>query len=303
MAEQAAVEALTHLAVGIVLRCRDKSKAEQRRLAYVGMTRARDRLVLAVPPRFPKDSWFRSFGTDFAVPTADSCQLPNGETIPTHAEVMEAGTTEPEPMPYSPRWFARRKRVDHPAKYVRPSAAAPVAGAAVGKIIEIGERAALRGDAMADVGTGLHAVIAAELVNPLPSIQAVNRAAELLAGHGAAELLEAHDAIAIARRFKSCLVHRLHATSIEVEVPIVHALDDGRVVRGFVDVLAETADGWLVVDHKSSPQPRSQWPEEARQYSGQLATYEAALTAAGRTVAKCFVHFAVTGGLVEVGVG
>ena len=281
-------------------RCRNKSEAEQRRLAYVGMTRARDRLVVAVPPRFPRDAWFHSFRTDFTIPTTDSLRLPNGEDTPSRAEVMEVGTTEPDPLPYSPRWFERRERVDYPPKYVQPSSAEPVEGASVGEIIGIGERIVLKGNAMADVGNGLHAVIAAELVNPSPDASAIERAEELLAGHGAAEHLDARDAIAVARRFARCLEERFQVTSVHVEVPILHALDDGRVVRGFVDVLAETEKGWLVIDHKSSPQPPAKWPEEAMKYSGQLAAYENALSAAGRNVGGCFLHFAVTGGLVEV---
>ena len=281
-------------------RCRDKSDAEHRRLAYVGMTRARDRLVIAVPPKFPHDAWFRSFGTHFTIPTADSLLLPNGETTPSRAEVMQAGVSAPEPLPYSPRWFAPRERVDFPPKYVQPSAVEPVDGASVGEIIEIGERIALKGNAMADVGNGLHAVIAAELVNPLPDAKAVERAEGLLVGQGAAEHLAATDAIAVARRFARCLEGRFQVTSVQVEVPILHALDDGRVVRGFVDVLAETEKGWLVIDHKSSPQPRAKWPEEAAKYSGQLAVYKNAVSATGRNVAGCFLHFAVTAGLIEV---
>ncbi|MCE2461053.1 MAG: PD-(D/E)XK nuclease family protein, partial [Pseudomonadales bacterium] len=93
---------------------------------------------------------------------------------------------------------------------------------------------------------------------------------------------------------------RFGVSNIEVEVPIRHALEDGRVVRGFADVLAETAEGWLVIDHKSSPQPPSKWPEETLKYSGQLAAYSSALSAAGRRVAGCLLHFAVTGGIVEL---
>ncbi len=280
--------------------CRDKSEAEQRRLAYVGMTRARDRLVIAVPLKFPRDAWLHSFGTDFTIPTADSLRLPNGESAPSRAEVMEAAASQPDPLPYSPRWFERRERVDYPAKYVQPSSVDPVDGASVGEIIEIGQRVALKGNAMADVGNGLHAVIAAELVNPLPDVQSFGRAADLLAGHGAAEHLDAKDAIAIARRFARSLEERFQVTAVQVEVPILHALDDGRVVRGFVDVLAETEQGWLVIDHKSSPQPRGKWPEEVLKYSGQLAAYRAALCTSGLKVAGCLVHFAVAGGLVEV---
>lgn len=35
-------------------------------------------------------------------------------------------------------------------------------------------------------------------------------------------------------------------------------------------------------------------------YSGQLATYHTALAAAGLDVVGCYLHFAVTGGLVQV---
>ena len=282
------------------IRCENKTLAEQRRLAYVGVTRARDGLVLVIPPKFRQDAWFKSFGRDFAIPAGDSLSLPNGESIPTHAEIMEAGSSEPEPLPYSPRWFEQRERTRYAAKYVQPSAAEPIAAASVGTITEIGARVGLCGNAMEDVGNGLHAVIAAELVNPLKGTKAANRAAAILAGHGADDSIDADDAIAIAHRFARCLTKQLHAGKIEVEVPIVHALDDGRVVRGFVDVLAQTPQGWLVIDHKSSPQPPPKWPEEALKHSGQLATYESAVTATGRKVAGCLVHFAVTGGLVEV---
>ena len=65
-------------------------------------------------------------------------------------------------------------------------------------------------------------------------------------------------------------------------------------------LLAETAAGWLIIDHKSSPQPKSTWRRDALGYAGQLAAYRDALLAAERKVAGCWVHFAVTGGLVEV---
>lgn len=281
-------------------RCRDRTEAELRRLAYVGMTRARDRLVLAVPSRFGKDAWYRSFATDFAIPSGDTLDLPNGESLLSSHEVIEVGMGEPEPLPYSPRWFERRDLREYPAKIVQPSAAVPVEGTAVGEIVELGERVALHGGDMADVGTGLHAVIAAELVNPLSDSRAIKRAEAILAGFGVGAHLEATEAVAIAHRFARTLKRRFAPSKIEVEVPIEHDLEDGRIVRGYVDVLAQTAQGWLVIDHKSSPLSASKWPEEALKYSGQLGTYRAALTAAGREVAGCFIHFAVTGGLVEV---
>ena len=74
-----------------------------------------------------------------------------------------------------------------------------------------------------------------------------------------------------------------------------------------MDVLAETAtEGWLVIDHKSSPSPRSRAGRRrgrSGRYAGQLGAYRDALLAAGRDVAGCYIHFAVTGGLVRIDIG
>ena len=281
-------------------RCRAKTLAEQRRLAYVGMTRARDRLVLALPTRKPHvDAWYHSFVKDFAVPKGDQLTLPNEVTIPTKSEVIEALEEAREPRPYQPRWFERRERPTYPREILAPSSITASNGATVAQIIEIGERINLRSDDMADVGNGLHAVIAAELVNPLSKAASRKRAQDLLSNHGVGNL-RAEDAVAATRRLRRYLERRLKVGRFEVEVPVSHRRQDGRVVKGFVDLLAETPDGWLVIDHKSSPQARSAWPDEALQHAGQLGAYRDALVAAGRNVAGCYVHLAVTGTLVRI---
>ena len=146
----------------------------------------------------------------------------------------------------------------------------------------------------------LNEAFAAELLNPLAKPQAIARADAILAGWRTNERIDAADAVAAGRRFRAFVEERFTPTTIEVEVPILHRLADERVVRGFVDLLAETADGWLIIDHKSSPQSKSTWRREALRYAGQLAAYRDALIAAQRKVAGCWVHFALTEGLVEV---
>ena len=282
------------------VRCRDRTLAEERRLAYVGLTRARDRLVLALPARTPEDAWRHSFLADFAVPKGESLTLPNNVTIATSAEAIAPADAERQPLPYAPRWFPKRDRAAHPRKFLRPSDAPPAETAAIGEVLAFGERIAVRGDELTDVGSGLHTVIAAELVNPLAAAEAVARAEAILAAWHIDLRLDAADAVAAAERFRAFLRERFAPTALQVEAPVFHRLRDGRVVRGFVDLLAETADGWLVIDHKSSPQSKATWRREALAYAGQLAAYRDALVAANRKVAGCWVHFAVTGGLVEV---
>ena len=84
------------------------------------------------------------------------------------------------------------------------------------------------------------------------------------------------------------------------EHPVEFVQDNGQVLRGWIDLLLETEQGWIVIDHKSSPRPRSEWAAEALEYSGQLAAYAGALQGGGLDCAGCWVHFPVSGGLVEV---
>ena len=288
--------------------CEEGSSAEQRRLAYVGMTRARDHLVLAVPQAVAekgtvgKGKWMQSFTQEFALPNGDATLLPNGVRIPTESQAIAASAEQRPAIAYQPRWFERRERRIHTRRFLQPSALPPVA-AQVGQVIDFGERIPLRGDEMADIGNGLHAVIAAQFVNPLPQRAAVTRAEAILVGHRVDDLLSGTDAYAAAERFQRFITTRFAPSRIEVEVPLGHELGDGHAVRGFVDLLAETADGWLIIDHKSSPQRKSTWREEALKHSGQLKAYRDALAAAGRKTAACYIHLAATGGLVELKFG
>jgi hypothetical protein len=65
-------------------------------------------------------------------------------------------------------------------------------------------------------------------------------------------------------------------------------------------VLIETELGWVIVDHKSSPRPRADWPAEAEEHAGQLAAYRRALEACGERVASCWIHFPIGGGIVRI---
>ena len=287
-------------------RCEEHRLAEQLRLAYVGMTRARDRLVFALPSKIAaqrpsKGVWMQSFMQPFAIPSAKEgeTRLPNGITIPTQVETIDAVRAQPTTTTYQPRWFERRERQTQTRRFLPPSSL-PEVPAEIGQVIEFGDRIPLRGKEMTDVGSGLHALIAAEFVNPLLAQERTARAEQILAAHRVDGYLSATDALTATSRFRDFLDERFAPSRLEVEVPIHHELDDGRAVRGLVDLLAETEQGWLVIDHKSSPQRKSTWQDEALKHSGQLNAYRNALAAAGRKVAGCYIHFAVTGGLVEV---
>lgn len=279
--------------------CRMKSFAEQRRLAYVGITRARDRLVIGIAAKIPRDAWLGSFVTETLVPTGATLALGNGAEIETAVEMIDIDHATAHDVEFSPRWFKTREVADAIPEVVAPSHQPAAPNAYIRKMEELGGRVAIRGAEMVDLGNALHAVIAATVVNPLAKRAAVARARDLLIAHELVGVIDAPDAVAAADRFLDYLA-RFEPTTIQVEVPIQHRRDDGTLVQGFIDCLVETESGDIVVDHKSNPRPQSEWPDVAMAASGQLLTYCEALEAGGRTVRGAFVHFPVSGGMVEV---
>ena len=276
--------------------------AEGRRLAYVGMTRARDTIIVAVPASAPSgDTWIKSFTSDHLLPAGDEHPLPDGEPIPSAVVDLSAtDVTVPAPTPFTPTWFLERSPTElRLRERLNPSDAGPAEGAAVGSIVEVGPHLAIHGDDMRRIGTALHAVIAAEFVNPGRD-DAVEYAASVIQNAAGEEAMAPADAVECARRLRAVLNARFDPHSMLVEHPVKLVQDNGQVLHGWIDLLIETGAGWIVIDHKSSPRPRSEWTDEALEYSGQLAAYASTLNGAGLECAECWVHFPVSGGLVQV---
>ena len=276
--------------------------AEGRRLAYVGMTRARDTIVIAVPPSGPPQrAWIKSFTSDYLLPGGDDHLLPEGDPIPSAiVDLAAAELSGPEPSPFTPTWFPKRSPNElRLRERLSPSGVVPAEGAAVGSIFEFGPRIAVHGDDMGKIGTALHAAIAAEFVNPHRD-DAVDCARNLLWNGAGKRAMSPYDAVECTRRLMELLKTRFAPRRIFVEHPVELVQDNGQVLRGRIDLLLETEKGWIVIDHKSSPRPRSEWVDEALEHSGQLATYARALQGAGLDCAGCWVHFPLSGGLVEV---
>jgi ATP-dependent helicase/nuclease subunit A len=67
---------------------------------------------------------------------------------------------------------------------------------------------------------------------------------------------------------------------------------------GYIDLLLETSQGMVIIDHKSFLGKRADWPAKARSYSGQLAAYRDARRTPA--IESTWIHFAAGGGLVQV---
>ncbi len=270
--------------------CDRASASEERRLAYVGMTRARDMLVVALPDKqLRADAWLNAFSSESSLPGGDAASmLPNDGVVP-------------RPLAYSPTWFAWRPRAEAGLREtLSPSSAEPLHSATIGDVVDLGGRVAVHGDDMTPIGSALHRIIAAELVNPNRD-DAIERARAVLKGFDVDACVAAEAAVDCARRFVAFVSARFRPIRILAELPLAQTLANGQTLRGWIDALVETADGWIVIDHKSSPRPKSEWTREALAHSGQIEQYRSMLAAANvRLAPSAWIHFPVSGGMIRI---
>jgi hypothetical protein len=290
---------------------RAREEHQALRLLYVGWTRARDRVVLAGRAARPE----KGERTEPATRTQGLlAQLQNaaGPLLRDSEDRLE----------YGGRDLGARLRVAAPSEAVRCAptageaydASGPVTYAAASIVASsldvpglaepaesIGSRTILGGDpAMERVGEAIHRFLAADR----PHLRIDERrliAAGLLDRWAVAyaltpdDLVQAGDALCrwADARWPGARWHR--------EWPLLHRQESGTIMRGAADLVLESADSCVIIDHKSFPGTVAQAVERAAAFGGQLGAYAAAVAAAtGKPVAGCFIHLPVCGVVVPV---
>ncbi|MFO7553449.1 MAG: UvrD-helicase domain-containing protein [Haliea sp.] len=269
---------------------------EAKRLLYVSLTRPRDALILTREGKSSGGPWMDTLDAAWMLPTGDQLSLPDGSSIPTHFQALAADYRLPPQAPYQPEW------PDTPApqptllpRRQSPSAFPPRAEATIGDVITLGERLQLEGDFdPAILGSALHAVIACRLLGHGDS-------ARILADYGVAAILSGAAADQCCERLLAAVAQHFQPIALYPEHPVCYVNSDDQIVDGWIDLLLETAAGYVIIDHKASPRGRGDWQEVALGYSGQLQAYAEGVTrTSGKPVLGTWIHFGVTGGLVEV---
>ena len=290
-----------------------RERAEAVRLLYVGMTRARDYLVLA-PRDFGKKglrmSWldllvdqekqpvlaFSRTGSDLAVTAG-------GTTVPvrfseTRALDRELRIEEPDTAWRMPEAQEQRER---PPYRIAPSALGPSAAASAEVVsrIELGARIPIAGSSdMTALGEAVHAFLAFDRPVQDPD-ERRGRAAETLARWGAGGL-QAEHLVEMSDRFFAHLETAFPGMAFRAEVP-VFGKRDGQRLAGRIDLLLTNGARAVVIDHKSYPGPFDKWEAKALGYAAQLALYASVVRgAAGSADVETWVHMPVVGQLIQV---
>jgi ATP-dependent exoDNAse (exonuclease V) beta subunit len=202
---------------------------------------------------------------------------------------------------YQPFWLGPRiPASDKLPATVNPSSKGELSGSKIAGSQDAGMRLEIKGSpAMNQVGLALHQLIAAEIINPARE-DALLTAKQILESHGVAENIDSKSAVTYAQHFINYVNKTFQPNRILTEYPVTQVLDSNQLVKGWIDVLMETGDGWVIVDHKFTAQPESELEKEALKYSGQLLAYRDAVEAATqKKVQSSWIHFPMSGKIYE----
>lgn len=274
------------------------AEAENKRLLYVGLTRARDVNVLVTFAR--KSGLVRSWVDE--VPGASQILFgPTEEVVLADGQRCsrtskdwnkdECATEPPARAPQDRHWFTRRPHASAVPLWFLPSSA--VGGQfTIVETADVGIRIALTGKPdMADLGTALHHCIARSGV--LGKVEQTE-ISNILSNWGVGTSVNNEAVVAQLAAFREWCGERWPGCPTFAEVSIEANRPDGTRVRGRIDFLVQSPEGWILVDHKSNPGGSERDESLALQHGPQLAGYaEALAVATGVSVVEQWIYLPV----------
>ena len=292
----------------------EETLSEENRLLYVGMTRPKDVLIMALEPH-PQTvhalQWLEDVGLDCVKPDDDHDILGVGclfeddtltderlECISSYQYLPDEEKMKTRRIPY------QRELCGAEPKYLSPSLLHKK-----GKVLAHHDicgrmpQGTLVGKTMADVGDCIHQIFCGIEQH----IDSESYYADLIESYGLKTFLIDHKAIRRAwEQLCSWLEERFGAAlNIYHERPFT-LLKDGNVFSGSIDLVWQTAEGDILLDFKTCPLGYKYVLDEqsdhyAGWYAGQLEAYSHALEAAGEKVLKQLIYYPVSGLLCEIG--
>ena len=289
------------------------SLAEANRLLYVGMTRPRDVLIVALEPH-KKDvhtlQWLEDVGLDCVRPDAqhdifgvgcrfedDTMTQDQFDSLSGYRYLAENENMKTRRIPY------HQEPCDEGVKYLSPSKL-HVKGMvdASYQICEHMQQGTLVGKTMADVGNCIHQIFCGIEQH----IDSESYYINLIESYGLKTYLTDYAAI---RKAWEMLVKWL-TEQFGAAIKIYHErpftlLKDGNVYSGSIDLVWQTSDGDILIDFKTCPLGQkyildSDSEHYAGWYAGQLDAYTDALEEAGEKVLKRFIYYPVSGMMCEI---
>ena len=287
--------------------------AESNRVLYVGMTRPKDVLILAIEvPKKEEEllQWPKDIGVDIMA-----------KSIPDHGDWDVFGTrhifknitlTDFEAKPYGEcdETLAMSLNIDKPSfKKLEPRYLSPSRIHVKGNVLShynFGMRIpfAKQPSDMATVGDCIHQIFAGiEESRPAYNIELD----KIIRSYSLNGVLADTDAIKLAWKNLSEYLTNKHGASVKTYHERPFRLErNGQTIVGSIDFVWQTIEGDILVDFKTCPMgPKAVLDKEsdhyAGWYAGQLDAYQDALEASGEKVIKRrYIYYPVSGLLVDI---
>ncbi|GHV04890.1 DNA helicase [Spirochaetia bacterium] len=299
----------------------DREIKERQRLLYVGFTRARDKLIFAVRRKTTKAG--ASLETAWLDELTDAAHEPlvalpdlsiGGTQFPI---TVREYTEKTETLPLTRQQNSKRRPIVfadlpmYPLSRYSPSAlegeAEELSKITVSDVCSLGHRIAVKGTPDYNyLGDAVHNFLALEQ-GKRSSTEWQNAAQRLLERYGVLPAIHPADMVEIHKRLTQFVTDTYPGAKVRREWPVSLRESDNRLMQGFIDMLLELDDGFVIIDHKTFPGAHAE--ERAREYAPQLAAYRRAVEAAavesgmGKKVLAALVHLPVIGKVYEVGGG
>jgi ATP-dependent exoDNAse (exonuclease V) beta subunit len=284
----------------------DKETRERLRLLYVGMTRARDYMILSLRKE-SKSQWLDEMIDEKGekiVSISDSDQ----NTITAAGKKFDATDhvfTPGEPVEKKAKESVYKVKTsgilpDYPPARFSPSAAVIENLKTEISIISIGDRLALTGSPeMDDFGNAVHRFLAADICASDKETRH-QMAASILQSWGI-DSFSPISLIMASDRLKDFVYRRFGKTCNWYPEWPMHLKIGMQKTTGWIDLLIKTPEGYIIIDHKTFPGGSGSFEKEAEIYAPQLAIYRQAVEKATNQIVKyCFLHLPVSGTMIEV---
>lgn len=305
---------------------------EEKRLLYVGMTRARDYLVLPTLEYYSKtDKQYKPVESQWLnavhkpallLPDMNTTFTWNGHTVQLGRKMCEQQEPQATPQKQTSAyryWNAYEGKQDYAPFTVNPSRLSDAAmdilkAQLAGKNVAVTQeiistntlslRAAFHhwsDDTVRRFGDAIHAFFCADDA-AYSSEQRLAMAGALLARRGAEFSECAEWLVQASLSLQEWITTKHPAATIHREMPI-QAVWQGYYITGTVDMVLETDTGLVLIDHKSFGNNEATWRAtiEKEGYHYQLELYKHALANAfGKPVVAAYLHLPTAGSVVEV---
>lgn len=296
-----------------------KEQQELQRLMYVGMTRAREGIVLAAKASGRnRTDWLDQLTDKNGVSVLRLPQQPGNQELLIGDDKISVQTIayEPEDFSNDPSWrksvtyvapLAEKK--EYPTARIVASAESDQQASETAEVkkvlatdarlpVDISQIAADRRRASEYVGNATHAYFA---INParLSVDQRLAMAKGCVERWGLEGAIKPDALVAVGEELNKYIDDTHSPIAISCELPVSYRNELGQLMEGFVDMLVETEDGYVIVDHKtfSGTNPES----KVKEYAPQLFAYkEAVENATGKPVLATLVHMPGIGAIYEI---